>query len=160
PGELTPPPVRVEPDLSNAAPFLAAALVTGGEVTIAGWPARSLQAAAQILETMTAMGGAGAPAPGGMRLAGAGRLRGGTADLRDVPELTPVLVALAALADSPSTFTGISHLRTQESDRLAALASEIGGLGGDVTELDDGLHIRPRPLHAGTFHSHDDHRLV
>ncbi|HEY1621787.1 MAG TPA: 3-phosphoshikimate 1-carboxyvinyltransferase [Streptosporangiaceae bacterium] len=160
PGELAPPPLRVEPDLSNAAPFLAAALVTGGEVTISGWPERPLQAAGQILETMAAMGGAGAPAPGGMRLVGSGRIRGITADLRDVPELTPVLVALAALADSPSTFTGISHLRTQESDRLAALASEIGGLGGDVTELDDGLHIRPRPLHAGTFDSYDDHRLV
>jgi 3-phosphoshikimate 1-carboxyvinyltransferase len=85
-----------------------------------------------------------------------------SADLSAVGELTPVLTALAALASSPSEFTGIGHLRGHETDRLAALAGEIGKLGGDVTELDDGLRIRPRPLRAddAVFDSHDDHRLV
>jgi 3-phosphoshikimate 1-carboxyvinyltransferase len=162
PGVLSPGRIDVEPDLSNAGPFLAAALVTGGEVTIAGWPDGSLQAAAQILDAVARMGATVAPVAAGMRVTGSGSIHGITADLRDVSELTPVLVALAALADSPSEFTGIGHLRTHESDRLAALAGEFGAFGGDVTELPDGLRIRPRPLRAdgAVFDSHDDHRLV
>ena len=162
PGELRPSAVAVEPDLSNAAPFLAAALVTGGSVTIAGWPGRTVQPAGQILDVLTRMGAACSPAADGMRVTGTGAIRGITADLRDVSELVPVLAALAALADSPSVFTGIGHMRTHESDRPAALAAEIGGLGGDVTEHPGGLEIRPRPLRAdgAVFASHDDHRLV
>ena len=162
PGELAPGVIAVEPDLSNAAPFLAAAMVTGGEVTIAGWPAASLQAAGLILETLTAMGASATPVPGGLRVSGPGSITGITADLSEIGELTPVLVALAALADGPSVFTGVGHIRTHETDRLAALAGEIGALGGQVTELPDGLAIEPRPLRAdGTvFDSHDDHRLV
>jgi 3-phosphoshikimate 1-carboxyvinyltransferase len=161
PGELHPARVAVEPDLSNAVPFLAAALVTGGRVTIEGWPERTAQPAAQILEVLTRMGAACTPAGGGMQVTGTGTIRGITADLGDISESVPVLTALAALADSPSVFTGIGHMRTHESDRLAALAGEIGGLGGDVTERADGLEIRPRPLHGdGSFASHDDHRLV
>jgi len=97
-----------------------------------------------------------------MRVTGTGAIRGITADLRDISEVVPVLAALAALAGSPSVFTGIGHMRTHESDRLAALAAEVGRLGGDVTELPGGLEIRPRPLRAGgaVFASHDDHRLV
>jgi 3-phosphoshikimate 1-carboxyvinyltransferase len=154
--------VTVEPDVSNAAPFLAAALVTGGSVTIPGWPRRSLQAADQILDFLTQMGAGCSMTADGMRVTGNGAIRGITADLGDVSEIVPVLTALAALADSPSVFTGIGHMRTHESDRLAALAAEIGGLGGDVAELPDGLEIRPRPLRAdgAVFASHDDHRLV
>jgi 3-phosphoshikimate 1-carboxyvinyltransferase len=162
PGELAPGVIAVEPDLSNAAPFLAAAMVTGGEVTIAGWPAASLQAAGLILDTLTAMGATATPVPGGLRVSGTGTITGITADLGEIGELTPVLVALAALADGPSEFTGVGHIRTHETDRLAALAREIGALGGAVTERPDGLRIEPRPLRAGgtVFDSHDDHRLV
>jgi 3-phosphoshikimate 1-carboxyvinyltransferase len=162
PGALSPGTIIVEPDLSNAVPFLAAALVTGGSVTIAGWPARSLQPAALVLDLLTRMGGTCSVTEAGMRVTGSGRVRGVTADLHEVGELTPVLAALAAVADSPSVFTGIGHLRTHESDRLAALAGEIGGLGGDVIEHGDGLEIRPRPLRGAgaVFASHDDHRLV
>ena len=162
PGALRPGTVTVEPDLSNAGPFLAAALVTAGTVTVAGWPARTSQPAAQILDVLTRMGAACAATADGMRVTGSGEIRGVTADLRDASELTPVLSALAALASGPSVFTGIGHQRGQESDRLAALAAEFGALGGDVTELPDGLRIRPRPLRAGAaaFASYDDHRLV
>jgi 3-phosphoshikimate 1-carboxyvinyltransferase len=162
PGELRPGAVTVEPDLSNAAPFLAAALVTGGSITIPGWPQRSLQAADQILGFLTEMGADCSLTADGMRVTGSGTVHGLTADLRDVSEIVPVLTALAALADSPSVFTGIGHMRSHESDRLGALASEIGGLGGDVRDHDDGLEIRPRPLRADgvVFSSHDDHRLV
>jgi 3-phosphoshikimate 1-carboxyvinyltransferase len=162
PGPLSPGTVVVEPDLSNAAPFLAAALVTGGEVTFPGWPAVSLQAASQILDVLGRMGAACEATPAGMRIQGTGRIRGISADLRDISELAPVLTALAALADSPSEFTGIAHMRLHESDRLAVLASQIGALGGHVTELPDGLRVEPRPLRAGPdpFDSHDDHRMV
>jgi 3-phosphoshikimate 1-carboxyvinyltransferase len=162
PGPVSPGAIQIEPDLSNAGPFLAAALVTGGEVTIPGWPEHSLQAADQILTVLSELGGSITVTPAGLRIRGTGSIRGIRADLRDVSELTPVLTALAALADGPSEFTGIGHLRLHESDRLAALATEIGALGGDVTELDDGLRIRPRPLRAGSrpFDSYDDHRLV
>jgi 3-phosphoshikimate 1-carboxyvinyltransferase len=162
PGGLRPSAVTVEPDLSNAAPFLAAALVTGGSVTIAGWPEQALQPARQILEILTRMGATAAMTADGMQVSGAGAIRGITADLRDVSEIVPVLTALAALADAPSVFTGIGHMRTHESDRLAALAGEIGALGGDLRERGDGLEVRPRPLHAdrAVFASHDDHRLV
>jgi 3-phosphoshikimate 1-carboxyvinyltransferase len=85
---------------------------------------------------------------------------GVTADLGDLPEMTPVVAALAALADGPSRLTGVGHIRQQETDRLAALATEINALGGDAAELQDGLLIRPRPLHGGVFASYDDHRLV
>jgi 3-phosphoshikimate 1-carboxyvinyltransferase len=149
-------------------PFLAAALVTGGTVTIAGWPAVTWQPAAQILDLLTGFGasctlvkGEG-EAGGGLTVTGTGRIRPVTADLADAGESAPVAAALAALADGPSRLTGIGHLRRHETDRLAALATEIGALGGDVTELDDGLEIRPRPLAATgrPFASYDDHRLV
>jgi 3-phosphoshikimate 1-carboxyvinyltransferase len=162
PGVLAPGTVTVEPDLSNAAPFLAAALVTAGTVTVADWPERTTQPAAQILDVLTRMGAVCTPTAAGMRVTGSGEIRGITADLRDVSELTPVLAALAALASGPSALRGIGHQRAQECDRLAALASEISALGGDVTERPDGLEIRPRPLHGdgAVFASYDDHRLV
>jgi len=162
PGVLAPGTVTVEPDLSNAGPFLAAALVTAGTVTVAGWPARTTQPAAQILDVLTSMGAVCTATADGMQVTGPGEIRGVTADLRDVSELTPVLTAVAALASGPSVFTGIGHQRAQECDRLAALAREISALGGDVTEHPDGLQIRPRPLRGdgAVFASYDDHRLV
>lgn len=162
PGPISTERIDIEPDLSNAVAFLAAALATGGEVTVAGWPADSLQPAARIIELLQSMGADVHLGAEGLRSRGSGEIRGVSADLSEVGELTPVLTALAALASSPSEFTGIGHLRRHESDRLAALAGEIGKLGGDVTELADGLRIRPAPLRADgvTFDSHDDHRLV
>jgi 3-phosphoshikimate 1-carboxyvinyltransferase len=162
PGRLGLGAVTVEPDLSNAAPFLAAALVTGGTITVPGWPADSLQAAGQILDVLERMGAHCEAGPDGLTVTGTGRVHGIAADLRDVNELAPVLTAAAAVADSPSSFTGLAHTRSHETDRLAALAKEINALGGDVTELPDGLRIRPRPLRtpAEPFGSYDDHRMV
>ena len=164
PGRLALGAVTVEPDLSNAGPFLAAALVTGGTVTIGDWPRDSLQAAGAILDVLTRMGARCEVGADGLTITGTGRIRGITADLRDVNELAPVLTAAAAVAESPSVFTGLAHTRTHETDRLAALAKEINALGGDITELPDGLQIRPRPLRAGAsgrpFGSYDDHRMV
>jgi 3-phosphoshikimate 1-carboxyvinyltransferase len=162
PGEVELGAVTVEPDLSNAAPFLAAALVTGGTVTVPGWPRDSLQAAGAILDVLARMGARYEVGADGLTLRGTGAVHGITADLRDVNELAPVLTMVAALADGPSAFTGLAHTRGHETDRLAALAKEINALGGDVTELPDGLMIRPRPLRASAepFDSYDDHRMV
>lgn len=162
PGPIAGGQIAIEPDLSNAVPFLAAALVTGGEITVTGWPADSLQPTGQVIDLLTAMGADVRMTPEGLRVSGSGRVLGVRADLSEVGELTPVLTALAALADSPSEFTGIGHVRRHETDRLAALATEIGKLGGDVTEQDDGLRIRPVRLRGDgvVFDSHDDHRLV
>ncbi len=163
PGRLELGDFTVEPDLSNAGPFLAAALVTGGSVTFRDWPADSLQAAEAILSVITAMGGVASSSAAGLTVTGSGTINGVTADLRDVPELCLPLTAVAALASGPSTFTGVGHTRAQETDRLAAIAKEVNALGGDVTELPDGLVIRPRPLHAPpghAFDSYDDHRMV
>jgi 3-phosphoshikimate 1-carboxyvinyltransferase len=160
PGALLGRDLVVEPDLSNAQPFLTAALVTGGRVTIPDWPEHTTQPGEALRGILTEMGGSCELDERGLTFTGSGRLRGIDVDLSDVGELTPGIAAAAALADSESVLRGVGHLRLHETDRLAALSKEINGLGGDVTETEDGLRIRPRPLHGGVFHTYDDHRLA
>ncbi len=160
PGPLAALDRTVEPDLSNAAPFLAAALVTGGRVTVPGWPESTTQAGDALREILTAMGGSVTLAGDGLTVAGNGRVTGVDLDLHDVGELTPVVAALCALADGPSRLRGIAHLRGHETDRLAALTHEINNLGGRVTERPDGLKIKPQPLRGGLFRTYDDHRMA
>ena len=149
PGRLNLGDFSVEPDLSNAGPFLAAANITGGSVTIRDWPSVSLQAADAILDVITQLGGSVSHDDSGLTVTGLGVIGNGiAADLQDIPELCLPLTSVAALVSGPSTFTGVGHTRAQETDRLAAIAKEINALGGDVTELPDGLTIRPRPLRA------------
>ncbi|NUR87410.1 MAG: 3-phosphoshikimate 1-carboxyvinyltransferase [Nonomuraea sp.] len=160
PGPIAAMDLTVEPDLSNAAPFLAAALVTGGTVTVPGWPEETQQPGDALRGLLAAMGATVTLEGGDLVVTGTGELTGLDADLHEVGELTPTIAALAALASTPSRIRGVSHLRGHETDRLAALATEINALGGDAEETADGLVVRPRPLHGGVFHSYDDHRMA
>jgi len=160
PGPIAARDIAVEPDLSNAGAFLAAAAVTGGRVVVPGWPAATTQPGDQLRALLSRMGASVEATPEGLAVSGADALVGIDADLRDVGELTPVLVAIAALARGRSTFRGISHLRGHETDRLAALAAEVNALGGAVTERPDGLVIDPQPLHGGPWRAYDDHRMA
>ncbi|WP_040750226.1 3-phosphoshikimate 1-carboxyvinyltransferase [Nocardia transvalensis] len=150
----------VEPDLSNATPFLAAAAVTGGEVTVPHWPSLTTQPGDVIREILVRMGAEARRSDGKLVVRGPDRLAGIDIDLHDVGELTPTVAALAALADSPSRLRGIAHLRGHETDRLAALSTEINRLGGKVSETEDGLQIEPTPLQGGPWHSYADHRMA
>jgi 3-phosphoshikimate 1-carboxyvinyltransferase len=150
----------VEPDLSNAAPFLAAAVVTSGEMHVPGWPQSTTQAGDALRGLLAEMGAEVELNADGLTVRGTGSIGGLVADLRDVGELTPVLAAVAALAESESSFYGIGHLRGHETDRLAALCTELTRLGGAVTEQSDGLRITPRPLRGGEWHAYADHRMA
>jgi 3-phosphoshikimate 1-carboxyvinyltransferase len=159
-GKLHGQELVIEPDLSNAAPFLSLAMVCGGSVTIADWPSSTTQPGDQLRSIFTQMGAKVSMDERGLTLSGTGVIHGIDIDLHDVGELTPSIAAVAALADSPSHLRGIAHLRLHETDRLAALTREINALGGDVVEEESALHITPAPLHGGVFHTYDDHRLA
>ena len=150
----------IEPDLSNATPFLAAAAVTGGALTVTGWPASTTQPGDGIRDVLTEMGATVTLDGSGLTVSGSGSLSGVDTDLHDIGELTPTIAALAVLAQGPSRLRGIAHLRGHETDRLAALVNEIRALGGDADETEDGLTIRPRPLHGGLWRAYADHRMA
>ena len=166
PGPISAIDIDMEPDLSNAAPFLAAALVAGGTVTIPQWPAITTQVGDDLGGYFEQFGGTiardqlGLTIDGGAGILGGQPIRGVSLDLSTGGELAPALIALAALATTPSTFTGIAHLRGHETDRLRALVTEINRLGGDATELPDGIRLEPAPLHGGVWQSYHDHRMA
>jgi 3-phosphoshikimate 1-carboxyvinyltransferase len=160
PGTLRGGEQTVEPDLSNAAQFLAAALVTGGSVTVKNWPAQTTQPGDRLRELLPLMGGEVTWDNGDLTVRGTGTIQGVDVSLAECSELAQVLAMVAALADGPSRFRGIGHIRGHETDRLAALCNEINRLGGDCREMPDGIEIRPRPLHGGLFHTYADHRMV
>jgi 3-phosphoshikimate 1-carboxyvinyltransferase len=160
PGPVAARDVVIEPDLSNAAPFLMLALTSGGSVTVADWPEETTQAGDALRGILEQMGAEVTRADGHLTVRGTGAIHGIDVDLHDVGELAPTVAALAALADSPSHLRGIAHVRGHETDRLAALATELTALGGNVSERPDGLSIRPAALHGGTFHTYADHRMA
>ena len=149
----------IEPDLSNAAPFMGAAMLCGGTVLIKDWPRVTSQPGDQLREIFSAMGAHIEFRENDLAITG-GQIHGIDIDLHDVGELTPSIAAICLFADSPSYLRGIAHLRTHETDRLAALATEINNLGGEVIEEPSALRISPKPLHADTFHTYEDHRLA
>jgi len=160
-GDLLGQDLTIEPDLSNAAPFMAAAMICGGSVEILDWPKSTSQPGDQLRDIYAKMGAKIERSHEGLKISGSGTISGIDIDLHDVGELTPSIAAVAALASSPSTLRGIAHLRLHETDRLAALASEINNLGGDVTEGPGELLIKPSKLVASQiFKSYEDHRMA
>lgn len=160
PGSIAALDDEIEPDLSNAGVFIAAALVTGGSIRIRNWPEQTDQAGDAWRSIVEAFGATAVRDGADLVFTAGPTLNGVELDLHDVGELTPVIAAMAALAEGPSRLTGVAHLRGHETDRLAALVAEINRLGGDAEELEDGIAIRPRPLHAETFKTYDDHRMA
>lgn len=170
PGDLAPFTARVEPDLSNAGPFLCAAAVTGGEVTMAGWPRDSTQIGRRWVSLLRDFGcevtltpepllAEGAPATDRLTVRGPQRLTSpGTVD--GTAELTPTVAALAALCGEETKFTSVDHLRGHETDRIAALVTEIRRLGGAAEETPDGFRVLAPVVHGGTVRSYADHRMA
>ncbi|HVE64386.1 MAG TPA: hypothetical protein VNB94_11375, partial [Mycobacteriales bacterium] len=154
--------VEIEPDLSGASAFLAAAVATGGTVVIPGWPATTTQPGQALLDLLGRLGATWTVGANSLVLTGPAQIAGIEADLRDCPEMTPAIAALAALASSPSRLTGVAHIRLQETDRIAALATELARLGADVDELPDGLVLRPAPapMRGAMLRAYGDHRLA
>jgi 3-phosphoshikimate 1-carboxyvinyltransferase len=160
-GDLLGQDLTIEPDLSNAAPFMAAAMICGGSVEILDWPKSTSQPGDQLRDIFAKMGARIEQSNDGLKISGSGKINGIDIDLHNVGELTPSIAAVAALASSPSTLRGIAHLRLHETDRLAALANEINNLGGDVTEGPGELLIKPAKLVASQiFKSYEDHRMA
>jgi 3-phosphoshikimate 1-carboxyvinyltransferase len=160
PGPVEPWKWDIEPDLSNATPFLAAAAVTAGSVTVPGWPESTTQAGDGFRAIAELMGCTVTVGARGLTLTGPGQLTGIDIDLHDVGELTPTVTAMTLFADGPSHLRGIGHLRGHETDRLAALAQDAAAVGGRVTADDDALHITPGPLHGGIWRAFADHRMA
>jgi 3-phosphoshikimate 1-carboxyvinyltransferase len=160
PGVIDLPDTVIEPDLSNAAPFLAAALIAGGSVIVPRWPAHTTQAGDALRDLLGRMGASVELSASGLKVIGSGVVEPLVADLHDVGELTPVIAALCALAEGESRLTGVGHIRGHETDRLHALAAELSSFGADVAELPDGLVIRPAPLTGGSWHAYADHRMA
>ncbi len=161
PGPVAPWSTAIEPDLSNATPFLAAAAVTGGRVEIPHWPATTTQAGDHIRQVLTAMGCLVELSDQGvLRVQGPDRLVGIEVDLHDASELTPTIAAMAVLADGPTRLSGIGHIRGHETDRLAALARNITALGGRVVEEADALQIVKGVDRGGEWPAYADHRMA
>jgi len=150
----------IEPDLSNAAVFMAAPILCGGEVIIKDWPRKTTQPGDQLRHIFSEMGGVIDFVDQGLKVRSSGQIRGIDIDLGDVGELTPVIAALACFANSPSHLRGIGHLRLHETDRLSALKSELTALGAEVIEEESALRIHPKPMKSGVFHTYEDHRLA
>lgn len=172
PGRPTGGEIAIEPDLSNAGPFLAAALVAGGSVRVPRWPAATTQAGDAWRDLLPRLGGTTRliDEPDGsltLEATGTGRLAGIDADLSDVGELAPTVAALAILASAQgraSRLSGIAHLRGHETDRLAAIVAEARRLGAPARETADGIEIGALAagarLRPALLHSYADHRMA
>ncbi len=161
PGPISGGTFAIEPDLSNAGPFLAAAMVAGGSVTVTGWPTSTTQVGDEFDGILQQMGATIVRDERGLTITSDGTIQGLDIDLSIGGELTPVIAALAAIADSPTVIRGVAHLRGHETDRLAALAAEINRIGGIARETPDGLEIDPsNNLHGALWQTYEDHRMA
>ena len=160
PGEIAGAEVEIEPDLSNAGPFLAAALVTGSEVRVDGWPTSTTQVGDEFRNLLSQMGAEVSLSGSTLRVRGTDQILGIKVDMSKAGELVPTIAAIAALASTSSEITGIAHLRGHETDRIKALVTEINRIGGSAQELEDGIAITPAKLGGGMWHTYADHRMA
>ncbi|MFY8050711.1 MAG: 3-phosphoshikimate 1-carboxyvinyltransferase [Aquiluna sp.] len=160
PGEIAGAEVEIEPDLSNAGPFLAAALVTGSEVRVDGWPTSTTQVGDEFRNLLSQMGAEVSLSGSTLRVRGTDQILGIKVDMSKAGELVPTIAAIAALASTSSEITGIAHLRGHETDRIKALVTEINRIGGHAEELEDGIAITPAKLSGGVWHTYADHRMA
>ncbi|GAA3620704.1 3-phosphoshikimate 1-carboxyvinyltransferase [Microlunatus ginsengisoli] len=160
PGEIKPRDVVIEPDVANAAPFLGAALLTGGRIAIPRWPSTTGQPAPQLRAVLEKFGGKVSFQGDSLVVRGRNELHGIDIWLNDASELTPVVAALAALALQSSHIHGVAHIRGHETDRLAALESNLDALGARVRQTHDGLIIHPHVLAGISWPTYADHRMV
>ena len=160
PGEISGGTIQIEPDLSNAGPFLAAAMVAGGQIRIKNWPSKTTQVGDKFDGLLQQMGASISRLENDLVISGTGEIHGIDIDLSLGGELSPVIAALAALADAKTTIRGVAHLRGHETDRLKALVSEINALGGKAIETADGMIIEPAKMHGGTWKTYEDHRMA
>jgi 3-phosphoshikimate 1-carboxyvinyltransferase len=150
---------EIEADASSASYFWAAAALTGGRVTITNLSLESSQGDAAFPEVLGRMGCAVESTPAGLTVQG-GALQGVTVDMATMPDLVPTLAVLAAFAAGETVITGVAHLRHKESDRLHAVATELGRLGIEARESADGLVIRGGTPKGAVIHTYDDHRIA
>ncbi|MBI3976299.1 MAG: 3-phosphoshikimate 1-carboxyvinyltransferase [Armatimonadetes bacterium] len=160
PQRYRPQSYPVEPDASSASYFFAAAAITGGRVTVTGLRRDSLQGDLGFLDVLERMGCDVAWTDAGVAVRGPERLRGVDVDLNSMSDMTMTLAALAPFAEEPVRIRNVAHIRRQESDRLAALATELRRLGQEVREREDGLEIHPRPVRPAVVQSYGDHRIA
>lgn len=160
PGNISGGQIQIEPDLSNAGPFLAAAMVVGGTVRISNWPEKTTQVGNDFVGILRQMGATIYRKENDLVVSGTGEIQGIDIDLSTGGELTPVIAALAALAKTPTQIRGVAHLRGHETDRLKALVAEINALGGEAEETQDGMIINPKPLSGGLWQTYEDHRMA
>ena len=150
----------IEPDATNASYFLAAAALTGGSVCVRGLAADSAQGDIACAEILQRMGCEVREDTDGITVTGPERLRGVELDLNAVSDLTPTFAAIAPFADAPVTIRNVAHIRLQETDRIAALATELRRLGATVEERPDGLRIEPSRLAPAPIRTYEDHRMA
>ncbi len=142
PGPIAAHDQRIEPDLTNAAVFLAAGLISGGHVTVPGWPEDSVQPGRLFTEVAARMGAIVELTDNGLIARAPAGLHGAQIDLHEASELTPVIAALAVFTSGTTTISGVAHIRGHETDRLAAIEAELASLGVDLHQTDDGLIIQ------------------
>jgi 3-phosphoshikimate 1-carboxyvinyltransferase len=152
----------IEPDASNASYFFAAAAVTGGRVRVNGLGKRSTQGDLGFVEVLRAMGAEVEVGEDFTAVQGPpnGELCGVDLDLGPISDTAQTLAAIAPFASGPTTIRGVAHARIKETDRVAALATELRRLGQEVDEFADGLRITPRPISPADVHTYDDHRMA
>lgn len=152
----------IEPDVSGACYFYAAAAITGGEVIVRGVHSNSLQGDIRFLDLLVQMGCTREETPEGIKITGpaGGALHGISADMKDFSDQTMTLAAIAPFCDSPVEITGIGHIRGQESDRIHAIAAELSRMGIRAEEREDSLKIYPGAPQPAEIETYNDHRIA